>query len=76
MDYRETYVNRALDLIRSYRGYIPYEVRILVGKLDREKDPHSLTSAEFNMLQETADRIDTQIKTSKVQNSMRRKILV
>ncbi|HLX11320.1 MAG TPA: hypothetical protein VKS81_00775 [Bacteroidota bacterium] len=72
MDYREAFVSRALELIKSYKGSVPTEVKSVIRVLGTEKDPHTLTSAEFNILQEVADRIDTQAKLNKVQKTIRR----
>lgn len=72
MNYRQAFVSRALDLINSHKGNVPTEVRSIIKELGVSKDPSTLSSEEFNLLQETADRIDTQIRINQVQRSMRR----
>ena len=72
MDYRETFVNRALDILKSQKGGLPPEVRNIVKELDAQKDAHSLSTEEFNLLQDAAERIDTQIRINKVQKTIRR----
>jgi hypothetical protein len=72
MDYRRTFVSRALELIQSYKGPVSYDVRNIVRELSAMREPRSLSTDEFNLLQDAADRIDTQIKINKVQRSMRR----
>lgn len=72
MNYRETFVNRALDVLKSYKGSLPPEVRSIVHDIGVVKDAHTLTTAEFNALQDAAERIDTQQRINQVQKTIRR----
>ena len=59
MNYRETFILRAVELLKAYKGHLPPDVRNIVTGLSADRKPNSLTSEEFNALQEIAERIET-----------------
>jgi hypothetical protein len=72
MDYRQAFVDRALQLIKGYKGSVPSEIKTIMKELEIEKTPHSLSTEEFNLLQDAAERIDTQTRLNQVQKTIRR----
>mgnify|MGYP001565601166 CR=1 FL=1 len=71
MNYREAFVSRAVELINSYRGNVPSEVKEIIKELGISKTPETLSREEFNLLQDVAEKIDTQIRINNVQAAMR-----
>jgi hypothetical protein len=76
VDYRKAFVDRALDLIQSFRGSVPGEVKEIVAQLGEGKTAGTLTSHEFNVLVELGNRIDTQRRLVDVQKKMRKAVKV
>ena len=75
MNYRETFILRAMELLKAYKGHLPPDVRNIVTGLSGDRKPNSLTSDEFNALQEIAERIETAQRLSKVARSGRRAVV-
>jgi len=75
MNYRETFILRAMELLKSYKGHLPPDIRNIVQSLSGDRQPGTLTSEEFNALQEVAERIETAQRLSKVQRSGRRAVV-
>lgn len=73
MDYRETFVNRCLETLNTYKGTLPPEVRSVVQSLGNGRTAQQLTTGEFNTLQDAASRIDTQRQVEAVNKTVRKK---
>ena len=72
MDYRETFVQRALGTLRGYKGSISPEVLRIMRDVDLGKPSQLLTNYEYNLLQDLAERIETRHRITQIQRNSHR----